>query len=187
MRSIEGSSGTNYLVIAGPPGAGTNLPPPGNFKLFTWSGHPTNQPIEYNADLASLNPEGIVEVFPGPWSATNVFQIISDNGTNRFYDDGIEAKFLEVREFKKFRVDPIVLGDAVPSPPTLRFVAASGNDVTLNWFSTAGSTYRVQMKPGLAADWADMSGDITASESSTAHTVTPPPDGQCFFRIVQVR
>lgn len=187
VRSIEGSSGTNYLIVTGPPGAGTNLPPPGNFKLFTWSGHPTNQPIEYNANLTGLNPEGIVEVFPGPWSATNVFQIISDNGTNRFYDDGIEAKFLETREFKKFRVDPIALGDAVPSPPTLRFVAASGNNVTLNWFSTAGSTYRVQMKPGLASDWVDMSGDITASESSTAHTVAPPPDGQCFFRIIQVR
>ena len=186
VRSIEGSGGTNYLIVTGPPGAGTNLPPPGNFKLFTWSGHPTNQPIEYNADLTGLNPEGIVQVFPGPWSATNVFQIISDNGTNRFYDDGIEAKFLETREFKKFRVDPIALGDAVPSPPTLRFVAASGNDVTLNWFSTAGSTYRVQMKPGLTSDWADMSGDITASESSTAHTVAPPPDGQCFFRIIQV-
>ena len=128
-----------------------------------------------------------MEVYPGAWSATNVFQIISDNGTNRFYDDGIEAKFLETREFKKFRVDPIALGDAVPSPPTLRFVAASGNNVTLNWFSTAGSTYRVQMKPGLAADWVDMSDDITASESSTAHIITRPPEGQCFFRIVRVR
>ncbi|MBK8001437.1 MAG: hypothetical protein IPK15_22725 [Verrucomicrobia bacterium] len=111
-----------------------------------------------------------MEVYPGPWTATNVFQIVSDNGTNRYYDDGIEAKFLEVREFK-FRVDPIALGSAVPSPPTLRFVAASGNDVTLNWFSTAGSTYRVQMKPGLTSDWVDMSSDITACESSTAHTV----------------
>ena len=190
IRSIEGYQGTNYLIIAGPPGAPDsegNLPPPGNFRLFTWSGHPTNQPVEHAADLSRLNAEGIVEVYPGAWSATNVFQIISDNGTNRFYDDGIEAKFLETREFKKFRVDPITLGDAVPSPPTLRFVVASESGLTLNWFSTAGSTYRVQMKPGLTSDWADIPGDITAFGSSTAHIITPPPEGQCFFRIVQVR
>lgn len=189
IRSIEGYQGTNYLIIAGPPGAPDsegNLPPPGNFRLFTWTGNPTNQPIEHTADLSRLNAEGIVEVYPGPWTATNIFQIVSDNGTNRYYGDGIEAKFLEVREFKKFRVDDIALGDPVPSPPTLRFVAASENTVTLNWFSTAGSTYRVQMKPGASAEWTDYSADIKACDSSTATVVSPPADTQCFFRIIQV-
>ncbi|MBK8001876.1 MAG: hypothetical protein IPK15_25035 [Verrucomicrobia bacterium] len=189
IRSIEGYQGTNYLIIAGPPGAPDsegNLPPPGNFRLFTWTGNPTNQPIEHTADLSRLNAEGIVEVYPGPWTATNIFQIVSDNGTNRYYGDGIEAKFLEVREFKKFRVDNIALGDPVPSPPTLRFVAASENTVTLNWFSTPGSTYRVQMKPGASAEWTDYSADIKACDSSTATVVSPPADTQCFFRIIRV-
>lgn len=187
IRSIEGYQGTNYLIIAGPPGAGTNLPPPGNFKLFTWTGNPTNQPVEHAADLAGLNAEGIVEVYGGAWTATNIFHIVSDNGTNQFYNDGIEAKFLEVREFKKFRVDPVALGEPVASAPTVRFVAASGNNVTLNWFSTAGSTYRVQMKSGIAEEWIDYSGDIKARDSSTATVISPPPDTQCFFRIIEVQ
>lgn len=186
IRSIEGYDGTNYLIIAGPPGAGTNLPPPGNFKLFTWSGNPTNQPVEYTADLSGLNAEGIVEVFPGAWTATNIFQLVSDNGTNRYYGDGIEAKFLDTREFKKFRVDSVALGDPVPSPPTLRTVASSENGVTLNWFSTMGSTYRVQMRTSADSEWVDFSGDIVAEGSSTATVVFPPGDGQCFFRIVLV-
>lgn len=189
IRSIEGYNGTNYLIVAGPPGAPDsegNIPPPGNFRLFTWSGDPTNQPVEHTADLSRLNAEGIVEVPPGPWSATNVFQIVSDNGTNRYYNDGIEAKFLEVREFKKFRVDNVALGDPVPSPPTVRFVAASANNVTLNWFSTAGSTYRVQIKATPESEWADYSGDIVATDSSSSTAVAAPADSQSFFRIIQV-
>ena len=190
IRSIEGYQGTNYLIVAGPPGAPDsegNLPPPGNFKLFTWTGNPTNQPVEHTADLSRLNAEGIVEVYPGPWTATNIFQIVSDNGTNRYYGDDIEAKFLEVREFKKFRVDNIALGDPVASAPTVRFVAAAANQVTLNWFSTVGTTYRVQIKTHPDSEWADYSGDIVATDSSSSTTVAAPADTQSFFRIIQVK
>lgn len=190
IRSIEGYQGTNYLIVAGPPGAPDsegNLPPPGNFRLFTWTGHPADPPVEHTADLSRLNAEGIVEVYPGAWTATNLFQIVSDNGTNRYYGDDIEAKFLPVREFKKFRVDSIALGDPVPSPPTLRFIAASENNVTLNWFSTAGSTYRVQIRPGADAEWTDYSGDIVATDSSSSTMVAAPADTQSFFRIIQAR
>jgi hypothetical protein len=189
VRSIEGL-GTNYLIVAGPPGAGANLPPPGNFKLFTWTGQPTNQPQELAADLTGLNPEGIVEVPAGAWTSTNLFQIISDNGTNIFYGDGIQAKHLEAggkpREFKKFRVDTIALGEAVPSAPLIRFVAATEAGVTVNWFSTAGTTYRLQAKPALDSPWSDVPGDITATGAVTSKTLAPPTDTQCFFRVIAV-
>jgi Protein of unknown function (DUF3616) len=189
VRSIEGVGGTNYLIVAGPPGAGDNLPPPGNFKLFTWTGHPTNQPQERAADLTGLNPEGIVEVPAGIWTATNTFQILSDNGTNIFYGDDIQAKHLEAqgkpREFKKFRVDTIALGDVAPST-AIRFVAASEAGVTVNWFSTAGTTYRLQMKPALSADWVDAPGDVTATGVTASKTVVPVPNSQCFFRVIAV-
>ena len=188
-RSIEGVGGTNYLIVAGPPGAGASLPPPGNFKLFTWTGHPANQPQERAADLTGLNPEGIVEVPAGVWSPTNLFQILSDNGTNIFYGDDIQAKHLEAegkpREFKKFRVDTITLGDVAPST-AIRFVAASEAGVTVNWFSAAGTTYRLQMKPALNADWSDLPGEVTATGATTSKTVAPTPDAQCFFRVITV-
>lgn len=189
VRSIEGVGGTNYLIVAGPPGAGDNLPPPGNFKLFTWTGQLTNQPQERAADLSGMNPEGIVEVPPGVWTATNLFQILSDNGTNVYYGDDIQAKHLEAqgkpREFKKFRLDTIALGDVAPST-AIRFVAASEAGVIVNWFSTAGATYRLQMKPALNADWSDAPGDVTATDATASKTVAPVPNSQCFFRVIAV-
>jgi hypothetical protein len=190
VRSIEGAGGTNYLIVAGPPGAGASLPPPGNFKLFTWTGQPADPPREHAADLTGLNPEGIVEVPAGVWTPTNLFQIISDNGTNIYYGDDIQAKHLETEgkpgAFKKFRVDSIALGDAVPSAPLIRFVAASGDGVTVNWFSTAGTTYRLQMKSSLNTDWSDLPGDVTATGAATSKTLAPAPVAQCFFRVVAV-
>jgi hypothetical protein len=186
VRSIEGV-GTNYLIVAGPPGAGDNLPPPGNFKLFTWNGSSADQPQERAADLTGMNPEGIVEVPAGIWTATNSFQILSDNGTNIFYGDDIQAKHLEAegkpREFKKFRVDTVALGDVAPSM-AIRFVAASADGVTVNWFSVAGTIYRLQMKPGMNVDWSDVLGDVMATGATTSKTMSPTPSSQCFFRVI---
>ena len=190
VRSIEGV-GTNYLIVAGPAGAGANPPPPGNFKLFTWSGNPADAPREHSADLSGMNPEGIAEVVPGPWSATNLFQIISDNGTNRYYGldaDGIdqEAKFLPVREFKKFRVDAIALGDVVATPaPAIRFaVAESDGGTTISWFSTEGTTYQVQSKSTFSDEWIDGSEPVIATNSVTRETLSSAPDTQRFFRVI---
>jgi hypothetical protein len=190
VRSIEGVGGTNYLLIAGPPGAGDHLPPPGDFRCFTWTGHPIDQPQERSADLTGLNPEGIVEVPPGVWTPTNQFQIISDNGTNVFYGDGIQAKHLDLfdlpREFKKFRADTVALGDAVQSAPTIRSVSASAGTVTINWFSTAGSTYRVQVRSSLDAAWTDLAGDVLATDAVSSRTVPSASDSHCFFRVIIV-
>jgi hypothetical protein len=191
VRSIEGVGGTNYLIVAGPPGAGDNLPPPANFKLFTWTGQPTDAPVEHDADLTGMNAEGIVEVFPGAWTPTTEFEILSDNGTNRFYGDDIQAKFLEAegkpREFKKFRVDTVALGNAVDSAPLIRAAAIADGEMSVSWFSTEGTTYRVQAKPGLVADWADVAGDVTATNAVTRKNVPCQGDTQCFFRVIAVR
>jgi hypothetical protein len=183
VRSIEGN-GTNYLIIAGPPGAGDNLPPPGNFRAFTWTGQPGDAPQEHDADLAGLNPEGIVEVPPGPWSATNLFQILSDNGTNRFYGDDIQAKHLEIRQLKKFRVDTIALGNAGSSAPLIKAVTAADGGITVNWFAREGSTYRLQTKAALQDPWADLPGDVVATDAIARKTIASPSGGQCFFRVV---
>ncbi len=192
IRSIEGHGGTNYLIVAGPSGApDTNgfLPPPGNFRLFTWNGQPANQPAERGADVSQLNLEGIVEVFPGPWLPVTQFQILSDNGTNVFYADGVQAKHLQIssrpREFKKFRVDTIALGDVVTPMPVIRSLENISGVLTVQWFSVAGLTYRLQMKAALDGDWEDVPGDVMATGATASQSLTPPgPDTQCFFRVV---
>jgi len=190
VRSIEGSGGTNYLIVAGPPGAPDDygyIPPPGNFRLFTWTGQPADQPQERTADLAGLNAEGIVQVPSGVWTPTNIFQIVTDGGTNRYYGDGIQAKFLTVREFKKFRVDDIALGEiATPPVPLIRFVSASENGTTVTWFAKEGAAYRLQMKPGFADEWRDVPGDVFATGATASKALPPAPGGQCFFRVIAV-
>jgi hypothetical protein len=190
IRSIEGIGGTNYLIIAGPPGVGTNLPAPGNFKLFTWTGQPSDAPIEHDADLSGLNAEGIVELFPGVWDASTQFQIISDNGTNRYYGDDLEAKFLEEngwpREFKKFRLDTIALGNPVEPAPVIRAAAVSDTTLTVSWYSNEGTTYRVQARPDLITDWTDVPGDVIATDAVASKSIPCNGDRQCFYRILAV-
>jgi hypothetical protein len=186
IRSMEGI-GTNYLIIAGPPGAGDHLPPPGNFRLFTWSGQPDDVPQERDADLTGLNPEGIVEVPPGPWTATNLFQIVSDNGTNEYYGDGIQAKHLGAPQFKKFRVDWLALGNLTNSAPLIRAVSASAGDITVSWFAKEGLTYRVQTRAAWDDAWSDAPGDLTATAALARKTIPTPADRQCFFRVVVVQ
>lgn len=184
IRSIEGS-GTNYLIVAGPPGAGTNLPPPGNFRLFTWSGRTNEQPRERSADLTGLSPEGLGGVPPLPWTSNSLVQLISDNGAFDFYGDGQQAKHLPIREFKKFRVDTVALGSVVAGAPLLRVIRLEQGAVTLNWFAEEGVTYRVQCNPGLeTAGWRDLDGDVLAT-GPTAEKVLPGAEAtQCFFRVV---
>ena len=88
IRSIEGT-GTNYLIVAGPAGTGTNLPAPGNFRLYTWTGRAADAPRERTADLTGLNVEGIVELPAGVWTPPTKFQLVTDAGTNVYYGDEI--------------------------------------------------------------------------------------------------
>ncbi len=185
VRSIEGTA-TNYLIIAGPPGAGQNLPPPGNFKLFTWTGNPADQPQQRDTDLTGLNPEGIVELPPGSWTPLTQFQLVSDNGTNKYYGDDLEAKHLPIPQFKKFRTDRVALGN-VTSSALIKSVVLSDAVTTVSWLAAQGTTYRLQTKSGLDRDWIDIPGDVLATNGVAYKTLAPTPDPQCFFRVISVR
>ena len=185
IRSIEGT-GTNFLIVAGPPGGGTNLPPPGNFRLFTWSGKATDAPQERDADLTGLNVEGIVGVPSGVWTTNTAFQLISDNGVAEYYGDGVQAKHLDVREFKKFRADTVRLGAVVSAAPLLRAIRLNADAAQLLWLAEPGRRYRVQCKNSLAQqEWADLSGEVTADGPLASKTV-PAANPQCFYRVVLV-
>lgn len=182
LRSIEGS-GTNFLIVAGPPGLAKGIPP-NDFRLFTWNGLASGAPQERGVSLTNLLPEAIVELPPAPWTSNSTVQLVSDNGIALYYGDGIEAKFLPIPQFKKFRSDWVALGPVVTSQPVLRSVQCAGGACVLNWYSVAGLTYRVQSKFALTnGAWSNVAGDVTASGALASKSVSMGATQQ-FFRVV---
>lgn len=184
LRSIEGN-GSNYLIVAGPPGSGSNNV---GFRLFTWNGQPASAPVERAADLGGMNVEAIVGVPPGNWTPDTTFQLLSDNGSFVYYGDDTTAKRLPIKEFKKFRADIVLLGETVASAPVLRALRPGTNgQSTVTWLTQPGTTYRVQCNASLAPDgWRDLPGDVTAVGPTAEKTVPSTGGAQCFYRVVVV-
>lgn len=107
IREIKKNGANEYLIVAGDAG------PTGNFATYSWSGNPNETPILRTSNLTGLNPESIVEV-PANLNglnnlATVQVQLLSDNGDDIYYGDGIIAKDLPQNEFKKFRSDTVTV------------------------------------------------------------------------------
>lgn len=182
IRTIEGNN-NGYLLVGGPPGIALGVPP-SDFRLYSWTGQPGNQPQERGAGLTNLLPEAIVELPPGPWTSSSRLQLISDNGITIYYQDGIEAKVLPVREFKKFRSDWITLGPTVTPYPAIKEIRRTGGSCGVTWYSVAGLTYRVQRKNTLSeTTWTDVPGDVTATDALATKSV-PMTGTQGFLRII---
>lgn len=113
IRSIERNMSNEYLIIAGPAGQATGLPP-ADFRLYLWTGNPANAPQGTDANLTVLNTggsfEGIVEVpdllTENSLGASQV-QLITDNGDTIWYNDGQISKDLPEVRFQKWRTDNI--------------------------------------------------------------------------------
>jgi len=184
IRSIEGDS-NGYLIVAGTPAAVPSDTPPGDFRLFTWTGFATNSPQQRAAALNDLLPEAIVELPSAPWTSTSMVQLISDNGITIFYNDDVQAKFLPLREHKKSRSDWIALGSVVTPRPAIKTAERVGNSCTVTWYSVAGITYRVQSKSSLSdLAWIDVAGDVTATDALASKTISMAGGAQRFFRVV---
>ncbi|HWN96690.1 MAG TPA: hypothetical protein VNT99_16800, partial [Methylomirabilota bacterium] len=183
FRSIEGN-GDGYLIVCGPPGVASGTPP-SDFRMFTWTGSPANAPLERAASLTNLIVEGIVELPPGPLTSSSTVQLISDNGITVYYDDTIEAKQLPYPGFKKFRSDWVTLGPVVTSQPAIKEVHSSSGLCSITWYSVAGLTYRVQSKNALSDPaWADVPGDVAATDALATKAVGMLSTGQRFFRVI---
>jgi hypothetical protein len=183
IRSLERDD-EGYLIIAGTP-LNFRGPYPDDFKLYVWSGQPQDAPQELTADLAGMNPEGIVQLPPRPWTSQTQVQLISDNGVMDWYGDGQQAKFLPIREFRKARSDWVALGEVTRPAPLLSRISLEGAHVRLQWRGQAGVAYRVQVKSNLNdAAWSDLTGDLTAPGPWLEWTHTNAAGGQRFYRIV---
>ena len=183
IRSIEGDS-NGYLIVAGPPGLAVGQPP-SDFRMFTWNGIATGAPQERGAAINDLLPEAIVELPPPPWTSSSIVQLVSDNGITLYYNDSVEAKFLPIKEHKKFRSDWITLGDAVTPQPAIKSIARTGSTCLVTWYSVAGITYRVQSKAALSDPaWTNLSGDVIATDALASKTISMAGGTQRFFRVV---
>jgi hypothetical protein len=181
IRSIEGTT-NGFLISGGPPGdVGTY---PNDFRLYTWTGNPVDQPEQRAADLTGTQPEGIAELPPPPWLPETQLQLITDNGTTILYNDGIQNKHLLVPAFKKFRSDWVTLGPVVPPMPIVTSIQADTTNLTLTWRALKGLTYRIQTKQRLEDSlWTDATGDVAAGEPFVSANVLRPAVGQAFYRV----
>jgi uncharacterized repeat protein (TIGR01451 family) len=93
IRSIE-CNASGCLILAGPPAGATGIPP-ADFRIYTWSGNPTDAPSLRTTDLTTLAAdgsfEGIVEV-PSPLTESSPIQLVVDNGDTVYYGDGVISK-----------------------------------------------------------------------------------------------
>ncbi|HXG46282.1 MAG TPA: hypothetical protein VNO52_01560, partial [Methylomirabilota bacterium] len=183
VRSIEGGP-NGYLIVAGPSGNPVGMPRHW-FRLFTWTGRPTDAPQELSADLTGLNVEAIVDLPAPPWTAQSRVQLISDSGTAVYYGDDVIGKLLPVRNFKKFRSDWVELGEVVPPQPLIRSVRVAGGRAVLSWCALPGRRYRVQFKDDLSEpDWRSFPDEVLANDDLMVVEDIVPATGRRFYRVV---
>jgi hypothetical protein len=96
-----------YIIIAGP------ADPSDDFRLYTWTGNPSDPPELRTADLSTLLTGGKIESIidvPDPILPTSTISVVVDNGETVYYDDAIPANQLAQDHHKKFRIEEIMLG-----------------------------------------------------------------------------
>ena len=121
IRSMEKNADGQYLIVAG--SFDSNL----DAALYEWNGVATSAPVLLTADLTSLNPEGIV-TFPSPFYNGSTVELMSDDGTQEWYNDGIENKLLTEIRNKKFRTVKVQTTGGTLSPclsPSVSSVSVS--------------------------------------------------------------
>jgi predicted extracellular nuclease len=114
IREIRKNAANQYVIIAGPAGDATGVAP-NDFQLYTWTGNAIDAPVFRATDLTALNVggsfESIVEV-PTNLTSTSQLQLLVDNGSTIFYNDGLDAKSVPVN-FQKSRSEIVSLGNPI--------------------------------------------------------------------------
>jgi predicted extracellular nuclease len=114
IREIRKNAANQYVIIAGPAGDATGVAP-NDFQLYTWTGNVADAPVFRATDLTALNVggsfESIVEV-PTNVTSTSQLQLLVDNGSTIFYNDGLDAKSVPAN-FQKSRSEIVSLGNPI--------------------------------------------------------------------------
>ncbi len=142
IREIRRNGAGQYLILAGPPGAGTGAA--GEFRLYSWDGDPASQPLLRAGSLDAMagagKPEAIVDV-PSPLANTSSVQILTDSGDTVFYGDGVIAKDLPL-VLRKATSATVMIGN--PPPCTTPVVSIGSVQGTTDTTPVAGQTVSVR-------------------------------------------
>ena len=96
FRDITPLSNKKYLIVAG------NSDAEKNAAIYLWSGFPQDKPsLVINQNIKLFNIEAAVEITDNG-KYTGKVQLLCDDGSSEFYNDGVAAKNLD-NGFKKFR------------------------------------------------------------------------------------
>lgn len=104
IRSIDCNAMNDCVLLAGPSGGATGVPP-ADFRLYQWAAGSSEAQL-LDLDLTALalggSPEGLLGV-PESFAGTAELQVLVDNGDTVYYADGVVAKDLAERRHAKFR------------------------------------------------------------------------------------
>ena len=138
IREIKKNTSGEYLIVAGPSDGATGVEPK-DFRLYTWTGVPTDAPVLRSANLTALNVNGSFESIvdlPATLTGTSQIQLLVDNGDAVFYGDATIAKDLAQNNFKKFRSEIVTLDTPVPVATLIHTIQGSGNTAALTGVQT---------------------------------------------------
>ncbi|AFY73355.1 putative extracellular nuclease [Synechococcus sp. PCC 7502] len=113
IREIAKNANNQYVIIAGPAGDATGVPP-FDFRLYTWTGNAADTPVLRSANLTALNSggsfESIVSV-PDNLDSNSQIQLLVDNGTTDFYNTGLAGSDIPDKpNFQKSRSEIVTIG-----------------------------------------------------------------------------
>lgn len=130
IRDMIRLSNGFYVIIAGSyDGASTGA-------IFKWTGNPADAPTQITTmDISALNVEAAMQINAAGVLMEDRLQVISDNGDNTYYGDGIAAKDLAADNFRKFPSNIVVATVGSPLPITFEYFTANkqNKSVVLNW------------------------------------------------------
>lgn len=116
FRDILRLANGRYIILAGNYDDAPLSP-----AVYLWDGNAASAPALLSSfNVTGLNPEGVMEVYAGGNLQADRLQVLSDNGDNVYYNDGVAAKDLSQNNFKKFRSDVLVSGAGAPLPVVLK-------------------------------------------------------------------
>lgn len=131
IRDIIRLSTGPYIILAG---NYDNTPIDG--RVYRWSGTPGDAPVLLSSfNVNSLNAEAVMEIFEGGVPSLSKLQVIEDNGSFVFYNDGTEAKDLAQNTYKKFSSETFVSSILGVLPVQFEYVHAGmqGAETVISW------------------------------------------------------
>lgn len=121
IREIVRLSQNSFVIAAGDYGDDGLI----SSALYKWNGNPSDAPIALaDFNVAAFNPEGILPVYVSGNMSLDQLEIINDNGTINYYNDGTAAKDLSINSFKKFSSN-LIQSSGEPLPVTFQNFTAN--------------------------------------------------------------